>query len=831
MSDSFPIFLAAFVISISSPPRVPNHGKPYPDRRLWWAGGSARMENRRPAILGSAAHQFKGLARRAAIVPIFATDDRLQTALMAVAVSPSTYLGGTGIERATAVAVDQAGYVYVAGLTDSPDFPVLNAFNPRVRGVDAFVAKWDPAMRTVVYCTYLGGSGDDRAFGLAVDASGNAYVTGWTASADFPAVFPLQRKLSGWRDAFVVKLGPSGDLLYSTFLGGSGIDSGSAIAVNADGEVYVAGTTDSIDFPVVNALQNTRRGQSDFFVAKLNAGGAQLIYSTYLGGSAADQAQALAVDGAGNAYVAGSTASPDFPIANAFQTQLRGNQDAFVAKLAPSGNSLVFATYFGGGGFALPEIANGIALDAAGNACIAGVTGSTDLPIRQPAQAAHRGGQLDAFALKLAADGRSAIFSTYLGGVNLDIGTAAAVNASGECYVAGYSTSKDFPVLQAVQPGYRGSYDAFIARFSNSGALVESTFLGGSDSDAAYGIAVSGSSVYAAGETTSRDFPVNSAVQATNRGILDAFVTRIGPSTLFEGYHDRATCSAIEGWAWNRFQPDSPIDVTIWDGASLLARVTASRMRWDLLAAGIGNGAHGFTYPVDARLFDGASHTIRIKAAENGADLLNTPQTIRCERLLGYQDAASCDGVEGWAWSPTQPNAAFEVEIYDGSTLLGIAKADRFRGDLLQAGIGNGYHSFRFNFGSTLGDGSPHSIGVRIAGTAIALAGGPKLITCNRFEGFYDNLTCGSAAGWAWNRSQPAAVVNVDVVEAGAVIATVPANQFRGDLLAAGKGNGYHGFVFNLAALLADGKTHSISTRISPSGPELPPGPKTVKCP
>jgi hypothetical protein len=259
----------------------------------------------------------------------------------------STYLGGSGDEQGHGIAVDTAGNAYVSGITSSPDFPTLNAFQPRQAGsragsTSAFVTSLDPTGQ-LRYSTYLGGSsGADSGGGIAVDGAGNAYVTGWAGSTDFPTVNAFQPTFGGGTgvligDAFVTKFSADGaSLVYSTYLGGRGLDYGTRIAVDQHGQVFVTGMTLSLDFPTLNAIQPRWGGSQDAFVASLDPTGQQLLYSTYLGGSFIDFAQGMAVDASGNVYVTGSTYSANFPTVNAFQPTLKGTRNAFVAKISPT---------------------------------------------------------------------------------------------------------------------------------------------------------------------------------------------------------------------------------------------------------------------------------------------------------------------------------------------------------------------------------------------------------------------------------------------------------------------------------------------------------------
>lgn len=391
----------------------------------------------------------------------------------------STFLGGTLDEPifGSSIAVDSAGYAYVTGTTDSPDFPTTpGAFQTVLKGVeDAFVTKLNRNGSGLVYSTYLGGTGqDDTNFynSIAVDSGGHAYVTGFTDSLDYPTTpgaFQTVNK-GGFYDAFVTKLNTRGTgLEYSTYLGGSGQDGTQGIAVDAAGRAYVTGYTDSPDFPVKNAAQPTLGGSTDAFVTKLNSSGTALVYSTYLGGTADDAGLSIAVDSGGRAYVSGGTNSPNFPTtANALQPVAQGSFDGFVTKLSASGSAFVYSTYLGG---TLDDQANGIAVDSAGQAHITGWTTSPDFPVTADAfQPVNAGGAgtYDAFVTKLNTSGSAEVYSTYLGGLVDDIGNGIALGRSGTVYVTGSTDSATFPVTPgAVQTTYAGGTyygDAFVTK-------------------------------------------------------------------------------------------------------------------------------------------------------------------------------------------------------------------------------------------------------------------------------------------------------------------------------------------------------------------------------
>ncbi len=454
------------------------------------------------------------------------------------ALSYSTYLGGNGMGAVTSIAVDGAGNAYLAGWTTSTNLPVVNPVQAQENGsVDAVVAKLGPGGNSLIYCTYLGGRSDDRAFGIAVDSSGDAYVTGWTGSGAFPVVSPVQSTNAGGKDAFVAKLNPAGNtLIYSTYLGGGSTDSGAGIAVDASGNAYVAGYSYSSNFPTMSAYQSSNKGVENAFVAKLNSSG-NLIYSTYLGGNGSDNAAAVAVDSTGNAYVTGGTTSTNFPTASPVQSASGGNQDAFITKLNATGNGLVYSTYLGGSGGAAGsmEAGTGIAVDASGAAYVTGVTNSANFPVTSGVlQAAYDGGGSDAFVTKLSPAGTSLVYSTYLGGSGFDYASGIAVDSLWNAYITGYTSSSDFWSLRALQPGLNSSYDAFLTKLNAAGTgILYSTYLGGSGSDSANAVAIDSlGNAYVAGLTQSGDFPLSNPLQTVNSDSYTGFISKISPGWM-----------------------------------------------------------------------------------------------------------------------------------------------------------------------------------------------------------------------------------------------------------------------------------------------------------
>lgn len=392
------------------------------------------------------------------------------------AVVYSTYIGGTGDDIGYGITIDSTGNAYVVGLTNSSDFPTTaGVFQSTLGGLggfnqgDAFALKLNSTGSTLTYSTYLGGSNNDFAQGVAVDSSGNAYITGFTCSdTNFPIHNPL-RTLSTCTvggDAFVTALNPTGaSLVYSTGLGtGGGV--GFGIAADSTGDVYVTGGLNGTPtFATAGAAQTTSGGSGDAFVVKINSGGSAIGYATFLGGSGGDAGTAIAIDSSGNAYVTGATKSTNFPTASPIQAVLGGPQDAFVTKLNAAGSALTYSTYLGGSG---GDVGNGIAVDSLGQAYVAGGTASSNFPLASPIQAAL-GGAHNAFVANLNAAGSALVFSTYLGGSEYDSGSGIAVDSSGNVYIAGQSLSNDFPVTSGVfQSTYSGMGDAFVAKISPS---------------------------------------------------------------------------------------------------------------------------------------------------------------------------------------------------------------------------------------------------------------------------------------------------------------------------------------------------------------------------
>lgn len=451
---------------------------------------------------------------------------------------------------------------------------------------------------TLVYASYLGGSDNEGARGLAVDSSGNFYITGFTFSQNVPHTGgSLQPAYHGGTafadiggDAFVAKFNSSGALVYVTYLGGKSDDSGMAIAADSSGNAYVAGWTSSTDFPTTHGVfQSTFGGAStnaalgvsfgDAFVAKLNPSGNALVYSTYLGGSADDLAAAIAIDSAGNAYIGGATRSTNFPTKNPAQSSFKGAGgepplgpfpyleqmgDGFVAKLSGDGSSLTYSTYLGG---SLDDAVTAIAVDAAGNAYAGGLTVSKDFPTLAALQSTYGGGADvnsaqpvittgDGFVSKFDSTGKLS-YSTYLGGSSDDAVMGIAVDSTGAAYVTGFTSSANFPVTSnAAQKAFKGPAtitgqrgfvwgDGFVAKLAASGnSLVYSTYLGGSGDDAGMAIALDGAGEAFVGgfSWSAHDFPISAdALQKVWGGTQSGFTDPTGDGFVAKVSADGST--------------------------------------------------------------------------------------------------------------------------------------------------------------------------------------------------------------------------------------------------------------------------------------------------
>lgn len=519
----------------------------------------------------------------------------------------SSYLGGSGGESGNKISVDASGAAYIIGSTGSTDFPTTSGVvQPAPNGNGFFVAKIRPDGDGLIYSTYLGGSGTDHAFGIAVDSTGAAYISGQTNSPDYPTrggVYqapPSADSLSG----FITKLNSSGSaIVYSSFLGFSA----QGVAVDASGSAYVAGAA-GLNFPTTPGAFQTSSGGA--FFAKINAAGSSLVYASRLGGSRDDLANAIAVDAAGAAYVTGRTRSRDFPTVRPIQATLNQGGceegeitfffcvDAFVTKINPAGNALVYSTYLGGG---REDAGEAIVVDSLGNAYVAGTTAAEEFPTANAVQPTFGGGRCgglrpipcnDAFAVKIDTDG-NLIYSTFIGGNANDEGHAIAVDSDGAAYIVGATQSYDFPTKDPIQAHLAEGLcdspdlvdniycdDAFIAKINPDGrSFAYSTFLGGPGIDDGYGVALDpAGDAYVSGTTFSSAFPAIHSFQPALKGESDAFVAKVATPPPYA----QIQATPTSGFA--------PLTVRFDGSASSPPSGTIQTYRWEF---GDGSGAEG----------------------------------------------------------------------------------------------------------------------------------------------------------------------------------------------------------------------------------------------
>ncbi|MGI8983633.1 MAG: SBBP repeat-containing protein, partial [Acidimicrobiales bacterium] len=469
----------------------------------------------------------------------------------------STFLGGVG----NGVAIDSTGHAYVTGTTQAFDFPTRDPLQPELAGEgDAFVTKLTPDGSALVYSTYLGGSRGDDARAIAVDSSGAVALSGSTSSTDFPVTAGAFQPACGDNgrcdgDAtFTNGASTEGSPTYTRGPGQPFFNPNVDVGRTITGTNVPAGTTiiDVVNFSTITLSNNAtgtgtdltytileRSPVPDAFVAKLSPGGSAVTYASYLGGSGTDAAAGVAIDPAGRIHVAGSTRSTDFPVSKALQATPGGGQDAFVAKFDPDASgpaSLVYSTYLGGDANDGAGASQGVATDDAGSSFVVGSTSSTNFPTSSALQAIPGGGQ-DVFVAKITVDGSALEYSTYLGGTGSDTGNGIDVDASGAAYIAGGSSSTDFPTTAGafqptcvVAPGDRCNHAVVVKLAADGSAIDYSSYLGG---DAATGFArandvaadASGRA-YVVGQTNSADLPVKEALLPYG-GSFDGFVAQL----------------------------------------------------------------------------------------------------------------------------------------------------------------------------------------------------------------------------------------------------------------------------------------------------------------
>ena len=652
----------------------------------------------------------------------------------------SSFLGGSQKNVLSKIAIDDAGNAYVAGYTASGDFPaaptpLATTFGAGAQSRGAFVAKIDPSGSNLLYSTYLSGSADEEATGLAVDKSGNVYVAGNTHSTDFPTRNALQSTCATHTSAgtcssaFLTKISPTGDsLLFSTYLGGSGGESARGLVVDAKGSAYLAGVTSSPDFPVTSGAAQAKCGgvcQQNAFIVKFSPSGDKLVYATYIGGSATDDAADLAVDSSGNAYLAGHTTSPDFPLATPYQKSCTTDvtsaakacvATAFVTKLKADGSAFAYSTYLGG---SLGSQASAIAVDSLGSAYVTGSTQSSDFPVVKPFQkscgldAASKTCSVDAFLTKFTPTGKALVYSTYLGGAGRDEASGVAVDAAGNVHIVGRTESADFPTMKPVQSRLKGTSDAFAARLNPAGnALTFSTYHGGGATESANGIALDAKgNIYLAGETTSADFPTQHPFQSSCAGACtSAFITKMAlpPANSAPTITSAATTTFVVGTngsftVTTTGTPTPNID----DGGATLPTAVTFTDNGDGTATltgtpGVGTGgSYPFTITAANTVLPDATQSFTLKV--NEIPSIIGPSTMTCTVGTACSIGMSTTGfpVPALTVAGTLPAGITFTDNGDGTGTLG--------GTAL-AGSGGVYATVVINASNSVGSAPAHPV-------------------------------------------------------------------------------------------------------------------------
>jgi hypothetical protein len=632
--------------------------------------------------------------------------------------------GGHGI------AVDATGHAYVTGTTDRSNFlPTTGAFTTATGFL--LVSKLNPLGSAVDYTAVFGGSGSDLAMAITVDAQGEPIITGFTSSSDFPVQNALQTTLPSGSHAFVTKLNAAGSaLLYSTYLGGSGAtgtgggptEAGNAVATDSSGAIYVTGYTNSADFPTKNAIQPAcpdlqLNGYCNLqgFVTKLDptqSGAASLVYSTFLGGNFPTSGQDIAVDGSGNAYITGNTNATDFPVTSgAFQTKLVGGSDAFVSVLNPTGNAFVYSTYLGYG------FGWGVTVDAQGDAYVTGATNAFGgaFPTTPGAFQTTLSGSTTsdhAFVTKLNSSGTALVYSTFLGGSGFEDNNTGniAVDAQGNAYISGLTSSADFPTTNALQATFGGgTSDAFLAKLNPSGSgLIYSTYLGGSGDDASYGIALDSSgSVYVMGTTTSANFPTTPGAfePNVNTGTGTIFVTKIGaapttttltasvnPSVFGQQISFTATVSPVGS------SPLTPTGVvTFSDGATTLGTATISSGTAILNTSSLVVGSHPITAAYGGDSNFEPSTSVALTQVVSQAGTATTLSASPSPAILGQSVMLTANV---GAVAPGAGTRTGTVTFLDGPTILGTGAVNSAGSATFStSSLSSGSHSLTASYG------------------------------------------------------------------------------------------------------------------------------------
>lgn len=644
--------------------------------------------------------------------------DRSEPLIIDPILAYSTYFGGSGEDVGGGIAVDAGGHAYVTGVTQSVDFPLKSPVFSGYKGSkDIFIVKLNPAGDIPVYSTYFGGVNEENSPSIAIDKNGNAYVSGQTKSPDLPVTAgafdtkcgtdgTCERYSNLQADGFALKLNQAGNaLVYSTYIGGDSTDVVYKIAVDDNGNAYLAGQSDSTDdpatpgfegFPTTSGAYKSRPCDSfsckfDAFIAKLNPTGTGLVFSTLLGGAGNESASGLAFDKDGNVFLTGSTQSADFPTTPGAYDRTCGTDgkcnipdpppvviitdDAFVAKMNGTGSGLIYSTFLGGkdwDSIGLQEIA----IDDQGYAYIAGTTASTDFPTTPGSFQPLPGSPADVYAVKLNQQGTGLVWSTYIGGDSADLSASMTLGPGGTIHLVGMTASTNFPLVNPIQNVRGGGQlDGFVTILKADGSgLSFSTWLGGTGDDAVTGIALdAGGSAYIVGSTGSADFPiVAGAYQPTFKGQLDSFIARIaeGGWSLVVGNDGGVWSTSNGGDSWqvhntnlsitqfydgslHPLKPDHALGGSQDNGTSLWSG--ASGWRWvgpgDGAASAFSSSRPDTHWMVSAqylsidRTTDGGA---TLEHADSGIDKSNAPFIARCEKCPSNENILIAGGRALW---------------------------------------------------------------------------------------------------------------------------------------------------------------------------------------
>jgi RHS repeat-associated protein len=660
----------------------------------------------------------------------------------------STLLGGTGYNTIQRAVADPSGNVFIVGYTSSSDFPTTGTSispPPTGGGYKLFLAKLNFSGTGLIYSTYLGGtSGSDIPWALAIDANGYAYTTGSTCSTDFPVTATAyQLHLANnvtdcsTQDAFLAKLSADGrSLLYSTYFGGTGVDTGLSVAVDANQNAYFDGRALSTNFPITsNAFQTTNKSSNgNAFVARIDttrSGSSSLIYSTYLGGhsrsTGQEGAQGIAADAKYNAYVTGLTCSSDFPFTqSAYQTSGSPDQcSVFLSQIdtTKSGtSSLVYSTYFGGKTTGDYDSGQGLVLDSLAYVYITGTTYSHDFPITTGSGLV---GTQNIFVAKFntaASQSSSLLYSTVVGGSAYDNASWIAVDANGHAYVAGYTDSANYPVTPgAIQSTFQGStYNSFLSVLSpNASSIVYSTYLGGADNSAFGGVSIdSSNNIYIGGEADSSTFPTTTgAFQTIFTGSADGFIikltsgswdptiTNISPSEGPTGTSvtiTGANFGSSRGSSTLTFNGTAATSISTWVSTSIVATVPSGATTGDVIVTVFGvRNADGHTFTVTSS----GSGSPFISSLSPGQGAVGTSVSI-IGTNFGSSGVVKFNGVTASTsnWTSTGITATVPSGATTGDVIVTVSNVQSNAMDFdVTASSGTSSSDIYFYFSDTLG--------------------------------------------------------------------------------------------------------------------------------